>query len=242
MKRTDALWPVIACALCTLQITGCLLQPDPAAPNSQDFTAAWHEDAFARALVFGDDGLVVCAGTRCRQIEDTLGTGSWDTSGTTLTLTGVSGHVWWPGGSGLSQGAATAFEYEISDTNLTLLPPGGGALTYTRVEPPTEAECPVDTNLHLLFPRGGEVFEKNVVIRIRWRASGVISSVVVDFSSDGGKSYWNICGRSIVPSDSTWFDWVVEPFDDPAPECYMRVFDYGNNELGFSSSGAFVID
>jgi hypothetical protein len=227
---------------CLLGTSGCILQNEPAAPRTALFAGAWHETLFERALVFGDDGTVVCAGTRCRQIDDTLGVGTWDTNGAHLTLTGVSGRLWWPGGTGLSAGSSVTFAFEITnDADLTLLPVSGSAVAYTRIEHSSAAACTEDTALRLLFPMGGEVFTKGDTIRVRWRASARVPSVVVEFSSDNGISFWNICGKSIVTSVQQWFDWAAEPFDDPADKCYVQIFDYASRDLGSSTSGVFTI-
>jgi hypothetical protein len=244
--RNPSFWLILSVACWSLlSLNGCQPDSNPVTPQSIILTGAWHENEFERALVLGDDGKVVCAGTRCRQIDDTLGVGIWDTAGTILTLIGISGQLWWPGGAGLCAGSRALFEFDLpDDTNLTLRPISGNTVTYTRIENSIASTCTEDTALKLLFPRGGELFTKSDTMRIRWRTGAQVASAVVQFSSDDGKSFWNICGRSVVTSDTsvnTCFDWVIEPFDDPADHCYIQIFNYANRDLGFSGSEVFTI-
>ena len=217
---------------------------DSVAPSDdaqQSLAGEWHEDSFARALVLGADGQALSAGLDCGLIEDTLGIGTWEAHGTVLTLNGLSGTLWWPGGQGLGPRSSASFTYEQSGTALTLLPDSGDAVGYTLAGYRAATPCAAGSELRLLFPRGGEVFTRGDSVRIRWRAGQVINSVQVEFSSDAGESFWIISGRAIPTRDSTWLDWEAEPFDESGGQCMVRVFDYSSRDLGFSASRAFEI-
>jgi hypothetical protein len=226
---------------CMLYLAGCGISDSPETPAAPALPGVWHEREYSRALILDEQGAVMSAGRSCARLDNVFGTGVWDTMGSDLILTCVAGTLWWPGGTGLAEGESAVFGFETSDTSLTLTCAMGGRVCYVRSDTANGDTCAADTSLQLLFPRGGEQFDSGTLIRIQWRASERIGSVVVDFSSDGGETFWNIGGKAIVPADSTWMSWRVEPNDVPAGECFVRVFDYSNKELGFSSSGAFLI-
>ncbi len=88
----------------------------------------------------------------------------------------------------------------------------------------------------VVYPNGDEVFFVGEIHEIEWDWYGLIETVKIQYSIDGGETWLLITG-------STWNDglfWWTVP-DTPSEECRIRVSDATSYDVRDDSDGDFFI-
>lgn len=91
--------------------------------------------------------------------------------------------------------------------------------------------------IQITTPNGGEEWEAGQTVQITWVASGSVTSVRIEFSSDNGAS-WNTIADAVASSGGS-YSWKVP--NTTTPRCLVRVSDAGNTGLMDRSDGVFTV-
>ncbi len=90
--------------------------------------------------------------------------------------------------------------------------------------------------INLVSPIGGEHLQAGLIHTIQWTNSSNVSTVRIDFSTDGGNVWNNI---ATIPAATGSYDWTVNNL--PTDSGYIRISDANSNLEIVSSSNSFTI-
>ncbi len=90
--------------------------------------------------------------------------------------------------------------------------------------------------INLVSPIGGEHLQAGLTHNIQWTNSANVSTVRIDFSTDGGNAWNNI---ATIPAAGGSFAWTVNNL--PTDSGYVRISDANSNLEIISASNAFTI-
>ncbi|MFQ6092104.1 MAG: hypothetical protein ACE5OR_05395 [bacterium] len=91
-------------------------------------------------------------------------------------------------------------------------------------------------SLTVLVPNGGEEWWIGYTYEVAWEVSGTVTSVAIDYSTDGGTS-WSVVAESTANSGA--WEWIVPP--TPSSLCLVRITDRLTGTVADTSDSFFAI-
>lgn len=92
------------------------------------------------------------------------------------------------------------------------------------------------TNIHLISPTGGEVWQSGSSKNITWSSSG-ISDIKIELTTDNGNSWSNIA--SGVPASAGTFSWLIPSLS--SSQCKIKISDTSDASITAQSNTVFTI-
>ena len=140
----------------------------------------------------------------------------------------------YPGNNGVNfETYALLFSPEVGDAIRVIGAPGGGD-DFISVGELRVIETP--TNIAVLSPNGGEIWQANSAQIITWSFIGPVERVDIAFSDDGGATWTPVA--SSVPNNG-FYNWTVP--NRVSNNCLIRISDANNPAIDDTSDAVFSI-
>lgn len=92
--------------------------------------------------------------------------------------------------------------------------------------------------LSLLAPNGAEVLVAGSTYKVKWSSTGLISDVLIEYSTNGGSSWTAVNPPNTGNSGS--YNWQVPTVD--SSQCLVRITDADNPSISDTSDAPFTIE
>ncbi len=109
----------------------------------------------------------------------------------------------------------------------------------TQVFDGSDADFKIAGSITVVSPNGGEKWAIGSSKNITWTITGSISSVKLEYSTDGGSTYPNIIAASVNASTGTPYAWTIP--DDPTTQGRVKVTNTADTTIFDASNTNFKI-